>query len=333
MTAAAIAPIRTSRHAESKSVNLICSRCRSSVVADLDNFSVEDDAVACESCGAVTRIVDGIWRTLSAERSLFYDRFVADYEFVRNAEGRGSHDSSYYCALPFEDRSKCNTRQWAIRARTYRHLLRNIIQPLANNRNRALKVLDLGAGNGWLSYRLCLLGHSTVAVDILVNPMDGLAAATHYRSHLQTLFPRVQAEADALPFSSASFDLIIFNASFHYSTNYDTTMLEAIRCITPKGAVVIADSPWYANEQSGEAMIDEKRAYFLAKYGFPSTAIASQEYLTPDRLKRLSDRCSVKWTMSRPSHGINWALRPVFAKIKGRRSPSHFYVHMAQVKP
>jgi ubiquinone/menaquinone biosynthesis C-methylase UbiE len=278
-------------------------------------------------------MVDSIWRTLDKERLLHFDRFIHDYEFIRTAEGRGNKNASYYHALPFEDLSKRNTRQWAIRARTYQHLITHVIRPMAEEKRRSLHILDLGAGNGWLSYRLSSLGHRPVAADILINPLDGLAAARHYRSHLDTMFPCLQAEADALPFASATFDMVIFNASFHYSINYETTLREALRCANASGAVIIADTPWYAKKESGDAMVEEKHANFLARYRFPSNAIASEEYLTPSRLNELSKSCSVQWTMTKPPHGIRWALRPVFASLNGRRTPSQFYVHMARVKP
>ncbi len=68
----------------------------------------------------------------------------------------------------------------------------------SNQKNRfqgRLRILDLGAGNGWLSNRLAQRGHSLLAVDLLTNPEDGLGAFTNY----ETLFTPVQAEYDRLP--------------------------------------------------------------------------------------------------------------------------------------
>ena len=63
--------------------------------------------------------------------------------------------------------------------------------------------------------------------------------------------------------SSSAFDLVIFNASFHYSVNYERTFAEAVRCTCPGGSIVIADTPWYAEEESGRRMVEEKRERFL----------------------------------------------------------------------
>ena len=93
-------------------------------------------------------------------------RFLEDYRVIRTAEGRGSAESAYYRALPFHDFTGRNSAQWAIRARSYRHFERNILAPLERETRRALDVLDLGAGNCWMSYRLALRAHRPVAMDI-----------------------------------------------------------------------------------------------------------------------------------------------------------------------
>jgi SAM-dependent methyltransferase len=208
----------------------------------------------------------------------------------------------------------------------------HIISPLGALRNRPLRILDLGAGNGWMSYRFALMGYSPVAVDLLTNDYDGLGAAAHFGRQVHPLFPRIQAELDHLPFASSSFDLAIFNASFHYSEDYDQTLAEALRCTRSGGVVVIADTPWYADDKSGRKMVAEKHNHFAAKYGFASNSIASGEYLTPDRLSQLQSNLGVRWKTYKPFYGFRWLLRPLGAKIRNRRAPSHFRIYTAQVE-
>lgn len=282
----------------------------------------------CAHCGTVTLHDEGIWRSISPALAESLDRFIVEYEFIREAEARGSNNPTYYLALPYVDITGKLTAQWKIRAATYRYLERKILSRL---RKRPLRILDLGAGNGWLSYRLSLLGHRPVAVDILTNNRDGLGAAAHYAAHLPSMFPRVQASVDRLPFPKAAFDLAIFNASLHYSENYTRTLAEALRCTCPGGKVVIADSPWYRHESSGTAMVEEKHAHFRSIYGFASNSLASQEFLTPQRLDALATTLGIRWQILKPFHGVHWALRPLRAKLKGRRTPSEFRIFMAEV--
>ncbi|HJY05569.1 MAG TPA: hypothetical protein VJ323_04590 [Bryobacteraceae bacterium] len=74
-------------------------------------------------------------------------RFLQDYRLIRHAEGRGSDDSAYYCALPFEDLSGRNAAMWQMRAKTYRYFEKHILAPLERRMARSLDILDLGAGN------------------------------------------------------------------------------------------------------------------------------------------------------------------------------------------
>ncbi len=114
------------------------------------------------------------------------------------------------------------------------------------------------------------------------------------------LFPRVQASLDTLPFASASLDLAIFNASFHYSEDFTRTLREAIRCVRTGGAVIIMDTPWYAQQQSGEQMIAEKQSQFQSRYGFASNSIPSLEFVTPARLRKLESALDIKVLTYRP---------------------------------
>jgi SAM-dependent methyltransferase len=313
------------------SIPLLCWQCGQSL-GPITALPANGYGVwSCKKCSAETLCDNGIWISIAPQRVDHYKRFIADYEFIRSAEGRGSVDADYYLALPYKDLSGNNDDQWKIRACTFRYMEQHIIRPLVALKNQALRILDLGAGNGWMSHRLSHMGHFPIAIDLLTNGYDGLGAATHFDRKLQPLFPRVQAELDHLPFASSTFDLVIFNASFHYSEDYDQTLAEALRCTHPEGVVVIADTPWYADDKSGKKMVEEKHNHFVAKYGFASNSIASCEYLTPHRLAELQGNLGVKWTTYKPFYGLHWALRPLRAKLRNRRAPSRFHIYTAQV--
>jgi SAM-dependent methyltransferase len=314
-----------------RTVTLLCWQCGASLTEMTPETRTGSGTRVCPGCMTTTQYRDGIWRALSSQRIDYFRKFIAEYEFIRAAEGRGSTQSEYYLGLPYTDITGRNSDQWTIRARTFRMMEHRILVPLAKLNKRPLHILDLGSGNGWLSYRLALRGHLPIAVDLLTNDRDGLGAAIHYNAHINPLFPRVQADLDRLPFASSIFDLVIFNASFHYSEDYERTFAEALRCTRPGGSVVIADTPWYSEEESGRRMVEEKHNRFAATYGFPSDSISSLEYLTPDRLHRLQDAFRLKWRDIRPFYGIRWSLRPLRAKLAGRRPPSQFRIYAAWV--
>ena len=249
---------------------------------------------------------------VAAER----ERFLADYLRIRQAEGRGSDDPAYYLTLPHEP----------IRARTYRYLERKILPRMERESRGGLDLLDLGAGTGWMSYRLAQRGHRPVAVDILTDRRDGLAAARHFFDRLDRSFPRIDAEFDQLPLPDASFDAALYNASLHYSSNYSGTLAEARRCLRPGGRILIIDSPVYRLREHGEMMRRERHAQFLKQYGTTSDHISSIEYLDFATIASLAREIGIEWRIHKPWYGLAWHLRPWKSRLRNARPPSRFWV-------
>ncbi|MBZ5636608.1 MAG: class I SAM-dependent methyltransferase [Acidobacteriia bacterium] len=255
-------------------------------------------------------------------------QFLEDYARIRHAEGRGSANSAYYRELPDRDLSGRNPEQWRIRARSFHTFERTILADAERRAGRQLDVLDLGAGNGWMSYRLASRGHRAVALDIFRDELDGLGALAHYPLR----FPAAAADFDFLPFREAAFDLAIFNSSFHYSSDYRRTLTEVRRCLRAGGSLVIMDSPVYRRSEHGEMMRAERQAYFEQVYGFRSDALKSIEYLDRRMLQELSDELNIEWQYSQPWYGLRWALRPWKAMLRGQRPPSRFLILVARFR-
>src|SRR5665213_858790 len=209
----------------------------SDIAIQCPHCRVDIGGLDCTSCGFQMLIHHGIVHALQSERAAHYAQFMEDYERIRAAEGRGSESEDYYLHLPYRDVSGRNSAQWHIRARSYDYLIQRVLKQ--NLQDGGARILDLGAGNCWMSFRLALAGCRPVAVDLLINDRDGLKAAAHYQKHLPEIFPRFQAEIARLPFQDEQFDAIIFNASFHYSEDYGVTLREAFRCVRKGGMVII----------------------------------------------------------------------------------------------
>jgi len=311
---------------------LRCAECSAEIgpIADRDDGSPIAE-IQCAHCGAITHKKRGVWRTLDSHQRSQYEAFLRDYEEIRRREGRGSTHPAFYLALPFADLTGNFKQQWEIRGRSYRFLERRILPKLEVEYGKELSVLDLGAGNGWLSYRLALSGYRPVAVDLSCNAWDGLEAATHFSDVLADLFPRFEAEMDNLPFGVAQFDVAIFNASFHYSTNYAHTLREVLRCLRPGGTVLIVDSPTYSKPGSGEAMRNERKRQFETTFGTRSDALATSDFLTPEIVGELAG-LGIRWERHLPWYGMRWWLRPWVARWKRRREPSQFYIYQGRTE-
>lgn len=302
---------------------LRCPGCRHET-APLSSVGAE--GWRCPSCGFHLAKRNGILHALPVERRGYYANFAEEYLTIRRDEGRGSEDPAHYLALPYRDTTGRLSAQWAMRAKTYRYFERKILRGLEQELSGALNVLDLGAGPGWLSYRLALRGHRPVAVDLLDDPLDALGAAHHYHAALGREFPAIQAEFDNLPLADSQFDLAIFNASFHYATDYRQTLQEVRRCMRWAARIVILDTPIYERYQHGERMREERHQQYQSQYGFRSDSVPSMEYLDQSMMRDLSKDLNLRWKVYRPWYGWPWHLRPLKSRLTRSRPPSRFWI-------
>ncbi len=276
----------------------------------------------CVRCGRVYARSSGIWRFLPDERLARYERFLREYRIVREDQGWGRPDAAYFHALPQAAPDDPQRDIWRRRDESYRLLCAKIIDPLAARRGRPLRILDLGAGNCWLAYRLTERGHQVAAIDLSVDPTDGLGAHVWYRPELERAgcasFWPIQAEYDRLPLPDCSADVALFNASLHYSTDCSVTLREALRVLSPEGIVVIMDTPVYRRAGSGEQMVREREMAFERTYGFRSNSVPSEHFLTTNRLAGLAHGLGLQWQMHARAGGVS-RLKGQWRRWRGLR--------------
>ena len=254
------------------------------------------------------------------------ERFLAGYLAVRHAEGRAHDDPAWYRALPATDPDDPMSEQWRMRGVSWRHLVRRVIEPNEAEVRRPLRVLDVGAGTGWMSRQLRSRGHEPISIDVNVDAYDGLGAA----HHLDPDWPVVQAHFDHLPLADGQADLCVFNASLPYTADLTTTLGEAMRVLRPGGTVVVMDSPVYGREIDGRRMAAERHADFERRFGTRSDALSAIEFLTSDRLRGAGEMLDLAWSSTTPWYGLLWASRPFVARLRRRRRPGRFVVLSAQ---
>ncbi len=295
-------------------IQLVCP------IAQCSLTHVDATTQHCPTHAVTYQQIDGVWRMLPPERQAYFADFIADYETVRSGEARGSNDPNYYRQLPHQDISGQRTAEWAQRNTSFRILMDAIVYKLEQDRERTLNILDLGAGSGWVSYNLSLLGHQCAAVDLCLNSTDGLGAHVHYDAP----FLPVQAEFDSLPFEDAQFDLVIFNAAFHYSENYQTTLSEGLRVRLPEGALVIMDTPVYTDAASGQQMVAERQQDFARRFGTASDSIAAENYLTEARLSELETSFNIEWERYSYVSNFRQKVRRFKTGLMGKREAPNF---------
>jgi SAM-dependent methyltransferase len=300
-------------------LNWVCPRCRQLLVA-------ENKGYRCHHDDLFFSFHEGIWHFLLPERAAYFAPFIEQYETVRRDEGWGSDLAAHYRALPYIDLSGRHSDIWRIRAKSFEALISDTIGPLATRRERAFKVLDLGSGNGWLSYQLARQGHQVTAVDLLTNKIDGLGAFVHYDAP----FTSVQAEFNRLPVDAGQVDLVIYNGALHYSTNYQRTLEEGLRVLRPDGRLVVVDSPIYRDPASGATMVQDRQAHFASRYKFTEQPLPNKGYLSFGQLDDLARLLGLQWTYLKPAYGLRWASRHWLARLRRQREPATFLVVVGQ---
>ncbi len=291
-----------------------CPECGSTLVAP-SMAGPSTGPLICRSCDMEVACRGGILHFLSDTRLAQIEPLIAQYRRVREQDGYRQRAAAYYRELPEVDRGDPQHAVWRIRQESFRHLCRGVLARLGR---RPLRVLDLGAGNGWLSHRLTLLGNVCVAVDWLDDADDGLGAARHY----STTFTRLQADFDHLPLVAGQFDAVIFNASLHYSANPSATLRNAAKALLDGGTLVVMDSPVFVSDADGQRMLAEREQRFADRIGKPVEWGAG--YLTVDGLARTATEAGLMLRRIRSRGGPGWAFRRWLAGRKLRRQPASF---------
>lgn len=270
------------------------------------------------------RCEDGIWRLLAPDKAVHYERFVQNYDTVRHGEQWGADSGAYYRALPYEDLSGRHPNVWRARAVSFDALLAHVVEPLSREQKRPLRILDAGAGNGWISYRLSLAGHALLAIDLRLDEADGLGAYSRYGEVVK--FAAAQATFEQIPLLDEQLDLVIFGGSIHYATSFNEALCEALRVLRCDGRIVILDTPVYKHPDSGKRMVAELQGQLEREHGIDATILPHENYLTPARLHRLGAELGIRWRLKEPFYGWRWALAPWIARLRGRREPARFYL-------
>jgi SAM-dependent methyltransferase len=186
---------------------LRCIECHGAVEA------AGTDAIRCAQCGREYPIVSGSPVMLGHESAQPSDR---DAEVRRRTAESFAYEWEHFGELRPE---------WERNFRDY-------LRPHDPEFLRGRLVLDVGAGSGRHSYEAHRLGARVIAVDV----GDAIRVA---RRNLPADVMTVQADADALPFEDATFDLVMAIGVLHHLRDPGRALRSLARLVRPGGYIHI----------------------------------------------------------------------------------------------
>ena len=169
------------------------------------------------------------------------DSYGQEYRKAREQEGWLALAPDQALALPFKTPPGASELYWSVRRTTYRRLMRFLSQEGPSPADGP--VADLGAGTGWLAYRLAEAGYRALAVDASLDDAFGLGAAGPYLAASGGRLFLAQGDLESPPLFRACWSLVVFNASLHYARGLEATLARAARALAPGGRLIVLDTP------------------------------------------------------------------------------------------
>ncbi|MCC8427180.1 bifunctional 2-polyprenyl-6-hydroxyphenol methylase/3-demethylubiquinol 3-O-methyltransferase UbiG [Mucilaginibacter sp. UR6-11] len=179
------------------------------------------------------------------------------YVAVRDYEKKVYTDAELQVLPDFSIHSE----EWEIRKRSSGRLLSYL-----GKKQRFLRILEVGCGNGWLSAKMAGLPQTYVAgLDINLAEINQ-ANRVFKKPNLEFIYDSFTDNT----FDTDKFDIVVFAASLQYFPSVVAVLQQVERILSPHGEIHVIDTPFYAPEDAARAA-DRCRSYYK-DMGIPEMA-------------------------------------------------------------
>jgi 2-polyprenyl-3-methyl-5-hydroxy-6-metoxy-1,4-benzoquinol methylase len=184
--------------------------------------------------------------------------FVKQYIAARAKEER-IYSNEEVALLPDVPSSHKYYKEWQIRKASAKRLINYLKQ-----KNKALEILEVGCGNGWLSAAMSKINGSVVT-GIDINEPEIQQAKETFKAIPNVNYRAHDVESHLL--KKKSFDIIVFAASLQYFSSLFDVLKQALSLLSKDGEVHIIDTHFYQAVEIEAARKRTEEYYTLL--GFP----------------------------------------------------------------
>jgi len=232
---------------------------------------------------------------------MFEDQYIA----LRKKEGRIYSDEELL-GLPAIAANHQHYDEWKIRKNSAERLIRAL-----KGKKKQISILEVGCGNGWLSFQLAQISNSEVT-GIDINSLELNQACRVFSKQENLKFIAGDLRSDIL--KENSFDFIVFAASIQYFSPIDELLKTALGHLKESGEIHIIDSFFYTQNELHKAK--NRTVKYYNTIGFPQMSsyyfhhskesLSGFNYLILNKLqmiysKILRNRPTLPWIMIRKS--------------------------------
>jgi ubiquinone/menaquinone biosynthesis C-methylase UbiE len=187
--------------------------------------------------------------------------FEQNYTSLRWKENRMYGDEEV-SRLPDIPDNHPHHKEWQLRSQSCVRLIRYL-----ERKEKPLRILEIGCGNGWLSRQLVTIPKTKViGQDINFTELQQAARVFHDVPNLHFLYGDIQSGL----FEENHFDIIVFAACIQYFPRFREIITYCQGLINKSGEIHILDSPFYKPEELENAR--QRTQLYYREIGFKQMA-------------------------------------------------------------
>ena len=181
------------------------------------------------------------------------NNFEEQYISIRKKEKR-IYTNEEVALLPDISNYHIHYNEWLIRKRSCNRLINYLTK-----KNKPLKILEIGCGNGWLSAKMADIKNAKVmGLDINLTELKQAFDVFDKKPNLSFIYADIH---DNLTY--CSFDIIVFAASVQYFPSAKEIISTAFSLLNNTGEIHILDSHFYEDTEV-ESAIERTKNYYTS---------------------------------------------------------------------